>query len=84
MSRRHQKECCGVNRDRPPECLVLNCHEPVIAEVHFSDYPKAWQLYGHATLHSKKPDRQLFICAKHLRDDPRSESVRWQGLLFPV
>jgi hypothetical protein len=84
MNRRNGKNCCGLNPYHPPECLVAGCHAPVIAEVHFSDYLKAWQLFGHATSHSKKPDHPHFICEKHLHEDPRSKSVKWQCLLFSV
>jgi hypothetical protein len=78
------KECCGINPDYPSRCMVANCEEPIIAEVHCSSYAEAWKLFSPATANSRKPDRRIYICEKHLREDRRARRVKWQGLLFPV
>jgi hypothetical protein len=69
-----------------PQCAVLGCVAPVVAEVFDGDYCEALELFRgrhRKMLRTRRAgDERLFTCQHHRETDPRMRRLHWQDLLF--
>jgi hypothetical protein len=72
----------------PARCVVENCKNPIVAEVHIDDYATALMMFRgirrEKIPYRRSGDERFFICRTHLEGDQRMAELRWQWLMFEV
>jgi hypothetical protein len=69
-----------------PQCAVLGCTEPPVAEVFDADYSEALALFRgrrRDVLRTRRVgDEHFYACQHHLEHDARMARLHWQTLMF--